>query len=454
MIVNFNFIFLLMALSLTGQYSNDFNIVDIYYQEFNSAIDYSKDSSNQIRHEYFSEFPSVIFKTKLNATFGIDCSPQLNDTKLEAAIIHAISNSTHYKYVADLFDKTADQKRFVLKELLELKITNFPDTTSFIKTYQQKINHLETINQYSFKKTILLKDPIQVVYFTSTQETINGIEKIIKIKISQNNHTLYESTKRNQILEICYANNKAYISDQVFTYLNDSSSIQVRGGLWNKLLEKKLREISDKVFIKSRMIKQVNDIHSNLTNDLKRSISIGHTEQKQIKLGEFLLPKFENTIIFELENNQEKIVERYNEYYKKSEINLQNNIRHGFKKKWNTRGDLTKVAFYKDGELEGEYKEFYDDLTLKIETNYKNGKVFKSYRKYHENGKIAELYKYKNGQKHGLQKTFHDSGKLRQKGRYKKNQPTGWHYYYDSLGNRIKKHKFKYGAIKKTKIYN
>ena len=50
-------------------------------------------------------------------------------------------------------------------------------------------------------------------------------------------------------------------------------------------------------------------------------------------------------------------------YYKKSELNLKNNIKHGFTKNWNTRGELTKIAFYNNGKLEGKYTEFYNELT-------------------------------------------------------------------------------------------
>tara|TARA_B100000795_G_scaffold95302_1_gene69879 strand:+ start:158 stop:451 length:294 start_codon:yes stop_codon:yes gene_type:complete len=91
-------------------------------------------------------------------------------------------------------------------------------------------------------------------------------------------------------------------------------------------------------------------------------------------------------------------------YYKKSELNLKNNIKHGFTKNWNTRGELTKIAFYNNGKLEGKYTEFYNELTPKVYTNYKNGKVFKLYTKYYKNGNISELFKY--GQRHGRKKLF------------------------------------------------
>ena len=185
------------------------------------------------------------------------------------------------------------------------------------------------------------------------------------------------------------------------------------------------------MFENSTIIMQVNDIYTNVNNNLIRSLSIGKTNSGQIQLKEFLLPKFEKKIIFELDNNNNnnnrvQIIERYNMYYKKSELNLKNNIKHGFTKNWNTRGGLTKIAFYNNGKIEGKYTEFYNELTPKVYSNYKNGN-------------ISKLFKYE--QRHGTQKTFHKNGILKQKGRYKKNQPTGWHYYYDSFAKRINKKK-------------
>ena len=89
------------------------------------------------------------------------------------------------------------------------------------------------------------------------------------------------------------AQNKTNIESHLFTYLNDQNCLEIQGGLWNYLLDKKLEEISNKVFENSTIIMQVNDIYTNVNNNLIRSLSIGKTNPDQIQLKEFLLPKFE-----------------------------------------------------------------------------------------------------------------------------------------------------------------
>ena len=236
----FNLIFLLISYSLTSQYLNEYNSIETDCQEFKNTITKYKLAPSKKLIEHFSEFPSLHFKTALNGTFGIETFTE-NNPKLEAAIIHTISNSTKYEYLADLFDKNANKKRFVFKELLKLEITTLPDTSNFIKTKQQKINNLETIIQYNFQGTIVLKKPIQVVYFSSTQETNNSIEKVSKIKITQKNNVLYESVRKDKTLMIQDAQNKTNIESHLFTYLNDQNCLEIQGGLWNYLLDKKLK---------------------------------------------------------------------------------------------------------------------------------------------------------------------------------------------------------------------
>ncbi len=443
----------LISIVSTGQVNTDFKDIDSDYQHFNRNTSFP-DNKNKISKIHSSHLPSLNFQTENNSTFGIQILNDQKEAKLNAAIIFALSNQANYEFVADLFDKTASEKSFVLKEMLRISINSIPDTSSFKINYKEKLNQIESLVQYDFKKTSNLRSSIQIIYFSSIQETQNGIEKVKKIQITHNNVILYESNNKNHLLEICNNQNNLNLSNHIFSYKNDDYELQLRGGLWNHLLTKKLEEISHQVFEKSAFIKQVNDLHSTLNNDLKRSISTGSTKQHQIKINNLFSPKFENVTILEFDNNHEQIIERYNKFYKKSELNLSNNIRNGFNKTWSKSGNLTKNAFYKNGLLEGNYIEFFSDLSPKIVTYYHQGEISKSFIEYFKNGNISKNLKYKNGKKHGTQKTYHENGKIKRKGRYKKSQPKGWHSFYDSSGNRIKKCKFKNGTITKTRDYN
>jgi antitoxin component YwqK of YwqJK toxin-antitoxin module len=431
----------------------DYNNIDTDYQDF------IKDTSIPITEtvsikKHITILPSENFQANHNSTFAIQTSTGQQEVKLNAAILYAISNSVDYEFVADLFNKSARQNSFVLKEMLRLSISEIPDTSSIKIKKKEILNDLETLVQYDINKIKTLKKPILITFFSSIQETNSVLEKTQKIQISHNDIVLFESKKRNHLLKICNTQNKLNLSNHNFVYGTNDTETIVRGGLWHHILSKKLKEISHQIFEKSAVIKQVNDLHSVLNNDLKRSVSTGTTKKHQIELHSFFSSNFESTITFELENNKEQIVERYNKFYKKSEINLQNSIKNGFSKTWNKSGNLTKTAFFENGLLEGDYKEFFNDLSPRIKTNYNKGKISNSYIEYFQNGNISKYFKYKKGVKYGTQKEYHKNGNIKQKGKYKKNQPTGWHSYYDSYGNRFKKCKFKNGIIKKNRDYN
>lgn len=62
---------------------------------------------------------------------------------------------------------------------------------------------------------------------------------------------------------------------------------------------------------------------------------------------------------------------------------------------------LQKEENYKDGQLHGEYKEFYLYGGIKIEAQYKEGKLEGNYKSYWEHGQLKEKGQYKDGKKDG-----------------------------------------------------
>lgn len=73
-----------------------------------------------------------------------------------------------------------------------------------------------------------------------------------------------------------------------------------------------------------------------------------------------------------------------------------NNKLHGIVLKY-LNGDLTQESNYKEGVLDGVYKEYSRNGILQKEINYKNGKLDGAFRYYDEHGKVNLEYLYKNG---------------------------------------------------------
>ena len=76
--------------------------------------------------------------------------------------------------------------------------------------------------------------------------------------------------------------------------------------------------------------------------------------------------------------------------------NYLNNKLHGTLMKFNS-GSLAQESTYKDGVLDGAYKEFNNKGMVLKEINYKEGKLDGPFRYYDEQGKITLEYLYKNG---------------------------------------------------------
>ena len=432
------------------------NVTDIKplntkYQEIKTKNEKSHEKIKVIKKHY-SALPNFNFTTAHNSTFGIQHSNHENYTKLNAAILFALSNCANYEFVADLFDQSLSNQVFVLKEMLKISLYSIPDTSSFKINTKEILNNTELLIQYDFNKTLSLREPIQVIYFSSVQETPSGLKKSKKIKIMHNNIVIYESNKKNNLLKSYQIRSNSDFNNDTFYYKKDDYKLQIKGGLWNHLITQKLKDISHQIFESSTYVKQVNDLYSDLNKDLKRSTSKGKTEPKQIKLDDIFSRNFESIITLELENSNEKIIEWHNRSQKKSELNLHKNIKNGFYKNWSKNGVLIKEAYYKDGLLEGTYKEFFPNHSPKVISYYKEGKIAKYLIEYFVNGNIAKKFKYKKGSKHGNHKIYYNNGTLKRKGKYKKNQPQGWHTFYNSEGNKIKKCKFKNGILKKKRL--
>ena len=78
-----------------------------------------------------------------------------------------------------------------------------------------------------------------------------------------------------------------------------------------------------------------------------------------------------------------------------------------------TSGILKGEKNYKEDNLDGIVKWYYDTGSLGTEFNYKNGKLEGLTKLYWENGNIKAEHYYENGKREGTNKQYYNSGELR-----------------------------------------
>ncbi len=94
---------------------------------------------------------------------------------------------------------------------------------------------------------------------------------------------------------------------------------------------------------------------------------------------------------------------------------------------------IKSIGFYKNGNLDGEYKEFYPGGQLQDEVDYKNGLKNGIYKEYYEDeddvnktyvngkpeGQLEEEVIYVNGKKEGVDKFYNHNGSTTEEQSYK-----------------------------------
>ena len=146
-------------------------------------------------------------------------------------------------------------------------------------------------------------------------------------------------------------------------------------------------------------------------------------------------------------------VEFYNNMSVKVEGTYVNNLKNGYWKYYDKKGNLLRIEKWVRGELqEGASETAKVDIRREINPQtgelefkgaYKNGKPSGVHRYYGEDGKVDSSKIYENGtllfegivdeegQKQGPWKEYYRSGELKAEGRYRDNKKVGtWKYYY------------------------
>ncbi|MFT4601027.1 MAG: antitoxin component YwqK of YwqJK toxin-antitoxin module [Arenicella sp.] len=72
---------------------------------------------------------------------------------------------------------------------------------------------------------------------------------------------------------------------------------------------------------------------------------------------------------------------------------------------------VARYEYYDKGILDGEFKEYHENMKLKTEGNYKDGNLHGMVKHYHGNGKIKKIARYKYAVKHGFWIFYGEDGK-------------------------------------------
>jgi antitoxin component YwqK of YwqJK toxin-antitoxin module len=121
----------------------------------------------------------------------------------------------------------------------------------------------------------------------------------------------------------------------------------------------------------------------------------------------------------------------YNGKHKVSEGKLVNKIHEGEWKFYHLRSDtIMNLENYKNGQLHGVKKVFYNTGLIAEETNYNNGTKDGPYKKVAENGIVLEESFFKNGQYHGQAIFREAAGGKYTVGEFKNGKSVGiWKFY-------------------------
>jgi len=118
---------------------------------------------------------------------------------------------------------------------------------------------------------------------------------------------------------------------------------------------------------------------------------------------------------------------------------------------WNENGHLKSSDEFKDHNLNGLHKEFYDDGNIEVTGYTVNGKRNGEEKFWYEDGKLQATKYQINGIPNGPQTTYSENGKIELTGNYLNGKADGDFKKYDENGKVVRELVFKDGALIKNK---
>lgn len=139
---------------------------------------------------------------------------------------------------------------------------------------------------------------------------------------------------------------------------------------------------------------------------------------------------------YQIEDNfTGQIIKKYKNGQVKSIENFKNGKLNGEFKEFFEDGSLSQIATFKNGDMKN-IKVFYENGNLKFEQNLKNRKG--KYRGYYTNGQLEAEGEVFQGDEIGLWKYYNENGSLSSEGMYKEGKKVGEWKFYKTDGSLLK----------------
>lgn len=104
-------------------------------------------------------------------------------------------------------------------------------------------------------------------------------------------------------------------------------------------------------------------------------------------------------------------------------------------------GNIYSAIVYKDGFADGNAMIYYDNRESinRIEMNFEEDALEGEYKEFYENGTLKAMLNFREGKIHGDVEYYYDSGKIKIKGQYKEGMKKGKWDYFTETGELINK---------------
>jgi len=123
-------------------------------------------------------------------------------------------------------------------------------------------------------------------------------------------------------------------------------------------------------------------------------------------------------------------------------------------KEFYPNGNIKKECRYIGGKLEGLFRTFYQDGQIEQETVYRGGEIEGTYRSYYEDGKLHQDKNYINGKLNGVYKAFDEQGIPFFEITYKDDIQHGTDKIYDQVGVMQYMDTYRDGVMVNRKTYD
>lgn len=117
-------------------------------------------------------------------------------------------------------------------------------------------------------------------------------------------------------------------------------------------------------------------------------------------------------------------------------------------------GKIRVSVNYKNGILDGEYREYYENEKIKFVGNYKENLQDGEWKFYLEKGNLQSIVNYKAGELNGLKEDYYENGNLWTRQEFKNNIQEGIYEVYYEDGTPQLKIKIKAGYIIEEQRFN